>query len=417
MPIGDIKVSNLKIGNLDLSNPSQASYASVDIYEDILNPYGPSCEIVVIDQTDALGKNNINGSYDQDIQISFSQQMGSGSLSFKFKLFENKNMKDGAATESGTGRYKEYVIRGVSPELLSAQGNYVQKSYEEQTSKIVEDILKKNFKTDKQVEIKENTKSKRRFVFGNEHPLKALQKLNTQHVAASSKSSAFVLFQQNTGSNQKYIFTTFEKLFEESPVVKLKQSSTLGASGTNMEDMQNSIRWIDVADSFYTPSRALNKPQEIGYDSTTGRPFSSDPKTNSYSVADGKTSSKGVFSQAPSNIKNVPVVTRLDATNEKDKTSVSEGRKNRTEFVSYLTQNYGSLEIIGNPKIKLGSMIELEIPKKAVSEVAAGEKQFNGKALVVSIRHKINPIGTTPRYTMILGVVKGSYKEGGGGNG
>ena len=42
-----------------------------------------------------------------------------------------------------------------------------------------------------------------------------------------------------------------------------------------------------------------------------------------------------------------------------------------------------------------------------------GEPQINGKALVVAIRHKIKPFGQQPRYTMVLRVVKGSYKEGG----
>ena len=45
------------------------------------------------------------------------------------------------------------------------------------------------------------------------------------------------------------------------------------------------------------------------------------------------------------------------------------------------------------------------------------EKQMNGKALVVSIRHKVKPLGQSPRYTMILRIVKASYKEQGGGNG
>ena len=45
------------------------------------------------------------------------------------------------------------------------------------------------------------------------------------------------------------------------------------------------------------------------------------------------------------------------------------------------------------------------------------ELSFNAEALVVSIRHKIKPTGQSPRYTMLLGVVKGGFKEGGGGNG
>jgi hypothetical protein len=76
-------------------------------------------------------------------------------------------------------------------------------------------------------------------------------------------------------------------------------------------------------------------------------------------------------------------------------------------------QNAGELEVPGNPKIKLGSIVNLVVPKKAETGNAAGETQFNGKALVVAIKHKIKTLGETPRYTMILRVVKASYKDGG----
>ena len=82
-------------------------------------------------------------------------------------------------------------------------------------------------------------------------------------------------------------------------------------------------------------------------------------------------------------------------------------------FLSQLAQNHGTIEIIGNPQIKLGSMVNLDIPNKSEG-TTSGEKQFNGKALVVSIIHKIKPDGQNPRYVMELGVVKGSYKEGSG---
>jgi len=61
-------------------------------------------------------------------------------------------------------------------------------------------------------------------------------------------------------------------------------------------------------------------------------------------------------------------------------------------------------------------MINLEIFKKSNSENSSGESQFNGKALVVSIKHVIRQLGDNPRYLMELGVVKGSYKEGGDNN-
>jgi len=416
MAVGDIKISSLKIGSVDLTQP-QAKYAGFNIYEDILNPMGPLADIRVIDPDDSLGQNKINGSQSQDVQISFSLENGNGQANFKLKFFQNANLDDNSTRADGgtAGKVKQYDIRCCAPELLNAQGNYVNKSYEDLTSNIVKDILKNNFKTDKSIEV-ESTSGKRRMIFNSEHPLKAFRKLSTEHVSEKYKSSAFVCFQQSTGSNMKYLFTTFEKLFEQSPVLKLTQTPSLNYQSVAESEKQNSIIWINVSSSFFAPVRASAKAQQRSYNPTYGTADQVDQKKVEYKTADGSSSSKGVFGSAPSSANSVPVITMKDAANDKQKTGVADARKNRLDFLSYLAQNHAILEVPGNPAIKLGSMIELNIPNKS-DNGGPGEKQFNGKALVVSIRHKIKPLGQSPRYTMILGVVKASYKEGGGGNG
>jgi hypothetical protein len=326
-------------------------------------------------------------------------------------MMQNKNMSDGATDKEGSGKNKQYTIRCCSPEMLNAQGNFVKKSFEQQTSKMVEDILKNNFKTDKSIDL-ESTFGSRRFVFSNEHPLTALKKLNDQHVSDQHKSSAFVLFQQCDGGKQKYVFCTFEKLFKQGPIVTLKQSATLGSSSTSETDKKNSIRWIKVPDSFNTPTRSLSKAEQNSYDPTTGSGDQVAQKKQKFTFADAN----GVYDGAPSSATAVPVHTMNDAANNPSPTKLADAKKNRLDFVSQLSQNHATLEIYGNPDIKLGSIVNLDIPNKS-GGTTSGEKQFNGKALVVSIKHKILPLGASPRYTMVLGVVKGSHKEGGGGNG
>ena len=77
MASGDIRFSTFKIGDIDLTNPNQANYTSLEIHEDILSPTGPFAKIDVVDSNDVLGKTNLNGSYDKDVQISFSLADGS----------------------------------------------------------------------------------------------------------------------------------------------------------------------------------------------------------------------------------------------------------------------------------------------------------------------------------------------------
>lgn len=409
MEPGEIRISTLQLGDIDLTNQDRINYSVVEIYEDIFSPAGPFAEINVVDSNDLLGKNNLNGSYDKDVIISFSLD-GTASASFKFKMMENKDLSDGSSDKIGSGHNKMYKIRCCSPELLNAQGNYVQKSYEQQTSKIVEDIVKNNFKSNKSIDA-ESTYGSRRLVFSNKHPIEAIKILNSEHVSDQHKSSAFVLFQQSDNGSQKYVFCTFEKLFEQSPVVTLKQSAGLGFSNVGISDKANSIIWIKIPNSFFTPTRSLSKSQQNSYDPTTGTADEVDQKKQNYSLA-----GKQIYDDT-SYPKAVPVHTMNDAINNKSSTKIAEARKNRVDFLSHLSQTHGTLEVYGNPDIKLGSIVNLDIPNKSDGNTSAGEKQFNGNALVVSIRHKIKPVGQTPRYTMVLGVVTGGYKEGGGGNG
>jgi hypothetical protein len=165
--------------------------------------------------------------------------------------------------------------------------------------------------------------------------------------------------------------------------------------------------WFKPSSTFFTPVRSSTKPNERTYNLVTGKVHSVPPKElANYDLAD-KT---GPI--APKDTKSVPSHTVNDPSNNKQDTYVADAKKNRGAFLAYLAQNSAELEIMGNTKIKLGSMIELNIPKKSNSDNEKGEPQINGKALVVAIRHKIKPFGQEPRYTMVLRVVKGSYKEG-----
>jgi len=411
MSVGDIKISKLKVGDIDLTDFNQATYGEINIIEDILNTYGAACEIQVIDHSDAMGKTKMNGSFDKDIEIAFSTLDSGKQVGFKFKFLTPKNLKDSSDSREGSLKNKIYDVRGVCSELLSAQGNHFKYSATEPTSKMVEQILKKGYKTDKQVDIQEQTKGQRRFEFKNQHPLKCLQMLNNEHVSQQNKSSAFVCFQRSENGTQKYIFATFEHLFKQSPVATLKQMTALD-NGSSEKDKQNAILSLNVSESFFTPTRQFSKAEQFSYNPTTGKTDQVAQKPQTYTVA-GKTT----YKTPPTNATSVPVHTVKDSANDKTATGVAEARKNRLDFMSHLTQNHATLEVVGNPTITLGSIVKLEIPKKSNSENLAGETQFNAEALVVSIKHKIKPAGQSPRYTMLLGVIKGGFKEGGDGNG
>ena len=415
MPIGDINLNKLSVGDIELSSYVDATYEGFNIYEDILNPYGPVCEIKVVDHSDALGAVNLNGDYNKDIEINFSLVEGESEnfIGFKFKQYQNKNLNDSASNLKGSLNSKTYNVRGVPMEYLNSHANYVSRSYNDLTSTMVKDVVVTNFKTDKSFQILENTKGKRRLVFSNEHPIDVIRKLNSEHVSETSESSCFILFQQQNNGVQSYVFTTFEQLFQQNPVAYLRQSTTLNFSTATNLDKQNSILHFNVSDSFFTPVRSFAKASEQTVNMTTHGVVSTKPTNINFKFIDQPT-----YSTPRASDSEYPVKKIIDKANEIQKNSVGDANKKRAAFVAHMVQNSAELEIPGNPAIKLGDIIYLTIPNKSQSETGkiAGETQFNGKALVVSIRHKIKSPVFTPRYTMILSVVKASYKDPEGGN-
>lgn len=417
MAAGDVKISSIKVGNLDLVKSGEASIVGFNIYEDILNPYGPVAEIRVIDPTDALTKNKINGSFDQDVEIKFSGDdniIGSGGGTFKFKMFQNKNLNDQSLHNVGSGHNKQYDIRCVSPEFLNAQGNHIEKSFKGNTSEVVEHILKEGFKTKRKIE-KSQTKGNRRIVIPKMHPLDALKKMNTEHVSEKYQSSTFTLFQQaDDQGDHKYVFKTFEELFEGESVAKLNQTTNLNFDSKDQQSRQKSIMWFRPSKNFDAGPRALDKTEEYTVDLTSHKVVATNRQSqNKFKFAD----SQGVYDQSPSYAKSLPVRYIHDKANNKDKHTTSEAKTKRAAFLAHLAQNSAELETYYNPSIKLGSMIDINIPKKSNSDTEEGEGQFNGKCLVVAIRTKYRISAEPPHCTMVLRVVKASFKRGGGGQG
>lgn len=400
---GDIKISSLKIGDMDLLENKEVSFAGFNIFEDILSPTGPCAEIRVVDYKDALGKNKLNGAYDKDVEIKIKGEKG-GEKTLKLKMYENRDLNDQSLNNKGSGHHKQYDIRCVSPELLNAQGNYIQKSFNGKTSEVVKHIVEKGFKSKKKVSIKSETKGKRRIIINNKHPLEALHNLHNEHVSEKDESSCYVLYQ----SKDEYIFTTFEERFKSESKGKFTQSTTWDTNNSS-GDKNKSILWFKPSRSFLTSTRSLSKPAEYTFNLTTHKNSAVNPENkDNFKTADNSKVYDGQFQQA----KEVPIKYVHDKANNKDKHETSTAKTKRAAFLSHLAQNSAELEIPFNG-IHVGDMIELEIPLKATDD-SGGEKQFNGKCLVVSVRTKYAYGGQPPNCTQILRVVKASYKEGGG---
>jgi hypothetical protein len=411
MAIGDVRMIECKVGDLDLSGKSQTYFDEINIIEDITSSYGPACEIRCVDPIDARSTSNINGSYQQDVSIKFSDDSGK-IVGFKFKQFEGADVTDHAGDKSGSGKNTQYTIRCVSPELLNAQGNYVEKSWNDKTSKIAEDILKNNYKTDKNINVEE-TEEKRTWIASSELPSETLDKLNESHVSSKNKSSCFFTYQHQKQGNQEYNIKTVEELFNQQPVGDIVYSTTLDSSASSEQERRNSAIWCNVDSNFFAGSRHLTKPSQQTFNLTTHKAVSDDPKTEKFTLP-----GKEVYNGQTTNHKIVPQRGIYSKVNEpSQRIRPAEAATKRAEFLSHLAQNSAECEVIGNPDYYVGAMVNLKIPKRVdgASGFGGGESQFADKCLIVGIRHRIRPEGQSPRYTMVLKLVKASFSKSSGG--
>jgi hypothetical protein len=416
--LGEVEIKSLKWGNIDLNN-KDCLFSAILISENILEPRGPFCSVVAKDFSDAIGKNKANGGFNEDIEIKLKATLGStglmggngSELSFKFKPLMNKNNNDNSQSGRASGRYKEFTLMGCSEEYLKSQKVY-QKSYFDTTSNMVKDLLEKGYGTKKKVNVSE-TEGKVRYTVDNKNPTEALSALTEEHVSSNYKSSCYVCFQKSgdNGKEAEYHFKTFEELFEQSPVAKYKAKTTNITSSASLGDKQFHILNMNVPDSFFAATRPFSKASAAYVNLSTHSVHRKNAEEKKFKLPDQPTYN-GQTSYTED--KTVPVYGLNDSVNNKEKRRVSDVKRDRAEFLSHLVQNSAEIEIIGNPSVKLGSMIELEIPKRTQEDPSSGEPQFNGKALVVAIKHIIRPPnGPTPRYTMKLRLVKASYKQGG----
>jgi hypothetical protein len=410
MPVGDINITKLNIGSINLLNPVVCQYLDISVFEDLFNPNGPAAEIKVNDFNDALGSYNFNG--DEDIHISFKLlDLPSDHLNFMFKCFENKNLTDRSDERQTAMKSKQYDVYCISEEYLQAQARpNIQKSYDIPIFKAVEDLVKKTgFMSKKPFMCDDPTKGKVRHVASG-HSIKIYQELNELAVSMQNKSSAYVLFV----SDNTYKYSTIEQLCKYPPVANLKQTTTLSSGGVTEQERLNSITSIKVNTSFFTPPRAKSLTKQSTYDPVTGK--ATYPQVNPFS----QFIHLGNPVYREHNVGIVPPkygqteYTQHDRANNLEATDIAAARQNRAAYLAYLAQNTAELLIPGNPNIKLGSVINITIPNKSTNHTGYTERQFNGPVLVTNIRHVIHPLGVQPRYQMRLQVTKaGGYDRGG----
>lgn len=403
---GTIEFKTFTVGGMDLNDPKVAKKLEVNIYYDILKPV-VLADVKVLDENDSLGTNNINGK--EDVQIKFGVPGGQEDVNLKLKLLQNKNLEDDTINNKGAMKHKTYEFRMVSPELLKNQSKRLQKSFKQNTDKTVKDAIQNI--SDKEVDTPDPTKGEQRIVANYERVFDFVRNINERHVSQKNKSSLYTLFPTYDNGTEKYTFATFEYLMSQGSKFDFKQDNTVGSKTTTDGDQMKNMLWVNVPQSFYTPTRADSDSNRNTYNMHTGKWQGKNNQDQKFTIL-----GQAVFNNEPESQptnQRPPRRTVVDPSNDKKKTEISDARVDRAKFLAHLTQNTMKFEIHGNPAIKVGDVVTLNIPKKADADQESGEKQMNDEVLIVRLRHRIRMTGESPQYTMIVEAVKAAFKEGG----
>lgn len=391
LQVGAAQVTGLNVGNIDVVGNPSTNYRNITITEDILDPLGQRANIKIVDKYDAIGAAGFDKEVEIPVNLKFNEYLSGLIARFNLRVFEFANMNDGSDELGKNGRVKMYDVKCVSPEYLKNLDNQLENSYRDYTTNIVRDIIKEYLETDKPIEIQEDSSTQRNFIF-TDKPMDALNALNEEHVGTASKNSAFVTFQKQKLGSTKYVITTFDRLFAQSPVATLYRSGRISFSSATREEIVNSIIKMNVDSSFFSPNKFLTGIYDRSYNLSTGT-------VGDYGTQRNDNNNRG-RRRGSSIITNI-----FDSLNEPQNLTTAEAKTLRAYYIARLSENYAEFTIHGNPNISLGDVVSLNIPT-----ISAGggsrEQVFSGNALVVSLTHNILEPGHTPQYTMTLGCVR-----------
>jgi len=403
---GDYSFQQFKIGEADLTQ-GNLRIMSCNIYESCVDHH-TYADVTVFDPDDSLGKYMFSG--DEDVQISIEVPGGQNTANFKFKTLQNTDMR-----HQGALKAKTYRFHMCSPELLNAQSTSVSKSWNDQSDKIVKDIVKDYFKSEKQVD-SEGTDSKVKFNGNNNPPHKVLDLLKNRHVSRQNKSSAYTLFEtRDDGGDQKFRFVTFEKLMSQKggSGQTYKQNPVMGyQSSTTGDDMWNMIE-LNLPQTFNTLPRWSSATNQSTYCTASGRQQSKEIKykdlEQEFKYLGQSPVRKAEWDQVEKD-KKPWRHTIIDKANDKDRTKIADMRSKKAAYMARLLNDRGTMKIHGNPNLKVGDVIKIEISSQ--SDDGNESKQITQDVLIVNLRHSFGLPNEVPGpYTMIVEFVKAGYSE------
>jgi hypothetical protein len=400
---GDFTIERMSItssrANLDISS----IFLSASIYESIFTP-GTVCDIEVLDTQDLLGTVKLLG--DETVNFTYSIP-GTVTGDFRFALYEL-----GEIEMTGAQKGKKYKLKCVSEEAMYAKTNYVQKSYNQLCSEMIEDVHTNYLRSQKPI-IVEQTKTPQKIVVPHMSPFRAIEMIRKRSVSADNKSPLYVYFENRQNEQQAYNFVTIEKLFSQS-IVKSFEQSALNIDYAARED--NNIISFKIPTQFKSIENIqYGGPRKITTFNFTTWQFESkivEPKPSEYSLGGESSNITSDFENKYFDSKIPPQSIIPVDISQRPVTNIPEHTGDLQVYLAALMQNAMKIRVPGDTLLTAGQMIECTIPnKKGFTGESEEDPLMTGNFLISRIHHKIGEFGERPRYTCVIECIKGAYES------
>lgn len=402
---GDVEVVGLSIssqrGTIDLAS----SFNGASIYESVFTP-GMVCDIRVIDMNDLLGQARLVGDEIVDFEI---YVMGSERAKYRFALHELTELEN-----VGAQKGKSYTLKCVSEEAMYAKTNFVQKSYNQLCSEMVQDIHTNYLKSLKPLEL-ETTRAPQKILIPNKNPYEAINLIKKRSVSADQRSSFYVYFENRKNEEQTFNFVTLEKLFASDPVKDFQMSDAINTTIYARGD--DNILAFKVPNQFSSTDRiAYGGPRRVVTFNFTTWEFEArnvDTTDSAFSAVGGSGTMNSTAFQNRYFRSDLPPQSMIPVDiSQRPETYIPEATPDTQALIALMMQNSLKIRVIGDTVLTAGVTINCELPNRSsLTNPTAPDPLITGKVLITRIHHKIGIASDRPRYTCVVEGVKGRYED------
>lgn len=396
---GDVTINDIILKNKNTNasiNPSE-QINFIDIYEDFNSPT-LYAEISFDDKIGLLNDFPIIG--EEYFEITFQTPGLSYPTTYKFNTFGLS-----AVQQSMNSKGYSYVLKCVSEEHLTQGNIQITQSYNETIDSIVQNIFSRYINTKKQLFI-DPTKGNETIVFPRVYPLVAIDMIRKRAVHQKYTSSSFVFFENQNGFNFKCIEQMIEdgkqnigskKFYYFSNGQKDKQSealmfrSIIEYENIGRTDLNDIIQDGGIKNKVKTFDFFTKKFDEVEFDMS--KKFSEIVKMDKNNTLNITESTIKNFANAPSFNFFIP----KDTNRKENFLETMLGA--RQSFAKIFNSNFVRVYIHGDSSIKVGDVIELNLPKASgLTETKNVDELVGGNYIVTRLRHNITTVGKCKHY-------------------